>query len=168
MFVSGRRQGRLWETAHSWLHYSWPQNKKAAPSIYRPQDDYKSHRPGPRPGHSSPTLPASSTCGRSPAALLCPWGGSAHGCPCPGRPRSIGGPRVVLQGPGWRQGPQWCARRFGDTPPPPPAFWTACLLWDLSRRIGSRKMHSLAQTKMQISISSHTRDHRAHSRLQLF
>ena len=49
MCVSGRRQGRLGDTAHSWLNYSWPQNKKAAPSICRPQGDYKSHSPGPRP-----------------------------------------------------------------------------------------------------------------------
>lgn len=28
VFVSERRQGWLWDTAHSWLNYSWPQKKK--------------------------------------------------------------------------------------------------------------------------------------------
>jgi hypothetical protein len=48
LWVGGGR-AQLWDTAHSWLSYSRPQNKKAAWSIYRPQDDCKSHRPGSRP-----------------------------------------------------------------------------------------------------------------------
>lgn len=46
--------------------------KKVAASIYRPQDDYKSHRLGPKPDHSLPTSPTSSTGSKSPAALFFP------------------------------------------------------------------------------------------------
>ena len=93
--VSGRRQGPLGDTAHSWLNYSWPQNKKAAPSNYRPQDGCKSTALAPGQSSASPPSPTSSTGGRSSAAFLSPqmaWSMHAQG---PGKPWGI---RGAIQG----------------------------------------------------------------------
>lgn len=118
MFVSEKSQGRRWDTAHSWLNYSWPQNKKAAPSMYGPQDDCKSHSPGPRP-ERLPTLPH----------LLCWWpepccpplspDGLVHAYPGPweatehqGLQSGPEGSREGVRGRGWDPG---CLQGFLET-----------------------------------------------------
>lgn len=103
-------------TAHTWLNYLWPQNKKVAPSIYSPQDDYKSHSPGPRPDHSLPTLPHLPRWRPEPCCLTLSLDGLAHGCPGPGRPQSVRGSRVVLKGSEHRPGPRGLLGSL-ETPP---------------------------------------------------
>ena len=115
VLVSGKRQGRLWDTAHSWLNYSWAQNKKVALSIYSPQDDYKSHSPGPRPDHSLFTLPHCSAGGRA-AVFLSLWMAWPMDAQVLGGQRMSEAFRVVLKGLEHRPGLQWSDGPFGEPP----------------------------------------------------
>ena len=116
VFVSGRRQGWLWDTAHSWLNYSWPQNKKAAPSIYRPQDDCKSHSPGSEPERFLPTLPHLLRWWPEPCCLPLSPAGLLHGYSRPWEATEHQEFQVVLKGPRWRLGPRWSTGLFADPP----------------------------------------------------